>query len=343
MTELTLDNLRTIEDEAVAALGAIKDAGALEEWRVTYVGRKGKVPQLLRLMPEVPAAERGAVGRAANALRQKLEQAYEQVHADLAPAIESTGGEQGSSTYAPGHLHPLTLTMRSIQAIMTDMGFSMVEGPLLEDAHHDFDNLNIGPEHPARAETDTFYVKGSNDPKNRRVLRTSTSSVQVRSVQELGLRPPFKVFSPGRVFRNEKVDARHHHTFHQLEALAVGEHITIADFKGTIEALFSELFGTDAKARLRPHYFPFTEPSFEADLECIFCDDGCRVCKRTKWIEIGGAGMVHPHVLGKMNIDAEQFQGFAFGFGVERMAMLKYGINDVRLFLDNDLRFLRQF
>ncbi|MAF81290.1 phenylalanine--tRNA ligase subunit alpha [bacterium] len=341
MTALTVDQLAQIKSDALASLKKVADAAGLEEWRVEYMGRKGVIPQLLRGIKDLPETTRAAMGTAANETRSELTAAYEQAATQFGAVTQRVSGT-GKQEAVVGHLHAITETIRSIQTIMTGIGFTMVEGPLLEDTQHDFDNLNIGPEHPARAETDTFYVSGG-PPENRRVLRTSTSSVQVRAVQELKRQPPFKIFSPGRTFRNEKVDARHHHTFHQLELLSVGEDVTVADFKGVIETLFSELFGTDVKARLRPHYFPFTEPSFEADLTCIFCDDGCRVCKGTGWIEIGGAGMVHPLVLEKMDIDPQRYQGFALGYGIERMAMLKYGIDDVRLFLDNDMRFLRQF
>lgn len=354
MTELSLERLSVVNKEALAALAAVSDAAALEAWRIVYLGRKGIVPQLLRDVSQLAAAKRAAVGQAGNTLRQELEARYQETMQQLgsvAPAITTARSQSATSTSTTpvgsndviGHLHPLTHTVRAIEYCMTRMGFSLVEGPLLEDTEHDFDNLNIGPEHPARAESDTFYVAGATDRNNRRVLRTSTSAVQVRAVQELGLTPPFKVFSPGRVFRNEKVDVRHHHTFHQLEALSIGENVTVGDFKGVIEELFSQLFGAKTTVRLRPHYFPFTEPSFEPDVRCVFCTDGCRICKGTRWIEIGGAGMVHPNVLQRMNIDPDRYQGFAFGFGIERMATLHYHIDDVRLFLENDLRFLRQF
>jgi len=340
MSALTKNALAQLKAEALQQLSECSDASALEQWRVSYLGRKGALPQLLRGIKDLPADQRQAMGAAANAARSELTAVYEEARSSFRGEQHAVASEQVE--IAAGHLHPLTETMRSIQTVMTGIGFSLVEGPLLEDTRHDFDNLNIGPEHPARAESDTFYVAGG-DQDNRRVLRTSTSSVQVRAAQELGHTPPFKIFSPGRTFRNEKVDARHHHTFHQFEALSVGADVSIADFKGVIETLFSELFDTQVKTRLRPHYFPFTEPSFEADLQCIFCDSGCRMCKGTQWLEIGGAGMVHPLVLQKMNVDPASYQGFALGFGIERIAMLKYGVDDVRLFLGNDLRFLRQF
>lgn len=379
MTIVTSAEFERIKAEAIVELATAKDAALLEAWRIKYIGRSGLVPQLLRQVKDVPVGERAQVGAAANAVRAELTQMYEQAVQQIKaaatnkpepsppdfakasagaaplpsppPSPKEGRGEATTSfesritdnEHAPGHLHPLTQTCRSIAAILTNIGFTLVEGPLLEDTQHNFDNLNIGPEHPSRAEKDTFYVQGSIDRNNRRVLRTETSSVQVRAVQELGLTPPFKIFTLGRVFRNEKVDATHSHTFHQLEVLAIGPNVTVADFKGTVEALFSKFFGSEAKTRLRPHYFPFTEPSFEVDLQCVFCTTGCHVCKGSRWIEIGGAGMVHPNVIRTMGLDPAEQQGFAWGFGVERHAMLKHGINDVRLFLDNDLRFLRQF
>ena len=347
MSNLSIDTIAGIRDQALELLSVISDVAALEAWRIAVLGRKGELPQLLRQVKDLPAPERRAVGSMANEVRAQLEAVYEQRMLSLAPTAsvspERQAPESGSVAVPAGHLHPLTQLIYNVESIMVDLGFSMIEGPLLEDTKHDFDNLNIDREHPARAETDTFYVNGSRDAQNRRVLRTSTSSVQVRAVLELGLTSPFKIFSPGRVFRNEKVDATHSHTFHQLEAVSIGEQVSVADFRGVVNTLFSELFSTEATTRLRPHYFPFTEPSFEVDLACVFCTDGCRICKGTSWIEIGGAGMVHPQVMANMKIDATKYQGFAFGFGLERLAMLLHGIDDIRLFWGNDLRFLRQF
>jgi phenylalanyl-tRNA synthetase alpha chain len=218
------------------------------------------------------------------------------------------------------------------------MGFQLAEGPLVEEARFNFDMLNIPLEHPARAETDTFYLE------NGHILRTHTSPVQVRTVLENNLTPPFKIFSPGRTFRSEKTDATHESTFHQFEGLAVGDNITIAGFKGDIEQIFARFFGQNISVRLRTSYFPFVEPGFEVDISCVFCQaKGCRVCKHSGWIEVMGAGMVHPNVLRNMNINPEKYQGYAFGGAIDRLTMLRHGINDIRLFWSGDIDFLRQF
>lgn len=344
MTVLSSEELQRIKSEAESSLAEARDSSALEAWRVKYLGRKGFLPMLLRQLKDLSPEQKRELGPLGNQVRQELEQ---QLEASIGKQEASKTNEPPSlkpKTYnlepGSGHLHPLTQTVRRLQKIFVDLGFNQVEGPLIEDQYFDFDALNIPPEHPSRAESDTFYI----DNKKRNVLRTSTSAVQVRSVGEMNLKPPFKIFSPGRVFRAEKIDPTHSHTFHQVEALAVGEDITIADYVGLTQHLFSEFFGKDVIIRLRPGYFPFVEPGFEPDMSCVFCSgEGCRVCKQTGWIEIGGAGMVHPRVLENMGIDAEKYQGFAFGYGVERLTMLRHGINDIRLFMGGDLRFLRQF
>jgi phenylalanyl-tRNA synthetase alpha chain len=249
----------------------------------------------------------------------------------------------GGQRIVAGHLHPLTQTLRRVQEIMSAMGFVIVEGPEVEEERYDFDALNIPLDHPARAEADSFYVHPRRRGGDGLVLRTSTSAVQVRAVIENDLVPPFKIASPGRVFRKEKPDPTHESIFYQLEALTVANNITIADYRGVTETLFSTFFGRQTRIRLRPGYFPFVEPGFEVDMTCVFCEDGCRVCKHTGWVEMGGAGMVHPNVLKNMNIDPRKFQGFAFGYGLDRLTMLWHNIEDIRLFWSGDIRFLRQF
>jgi phenylalanyl-tRNA synthetase alpha chain len=338
MTDPTAEHLAKLEKEAKAALSRVRSAAELEAWRVKYLGRKGLVPRLLRSVKDLPAAERRTVGQKGNALRAALERSYnERAALQATPSATKIKDKTDPQAEAPGHLHPLTLAMRRIEAIFSELGFVIAEGPLVEEARVNFDQLNIPLEHPARAETDTYYIGRD------KVLRTSTSPVQIRSVQQLKLRPPFKMFSPGRVFRAEKPDATHSHTFHQVEGLALGADVTIADFKGVIEYFYSKMFAKDVAIRLRPHYFPFVEPGFEVDISCVFCSSGCKVCKGTRWIEMLGAGMVHPNVIRNMGFDPAAIQGYAFGGGIDRLVMLIHGIDDLRLLWAGDLRFLRQF
>lgn len=352
MTKTPAELLK-LKSEAQASLSEVTSADALEAWRVKYIGRKGAVPLLLREVKKLPLAERKAIGQAANALRRELEDLYTEKKQTIQHkpiAKKDLGIGHWSLGFAPlGHFHPITLTIRRIQDIVAAMGFFIVEGPEVEEAQYNFDLLNIPLEHAARAETDTFYIQ--DHPKL--VLRTQTSPVQLRAVLENNLTPPFKVVSPGRVFRAERTDATHESTFYQFEGLEVGESITLADFKGVIEAFYSTFFGRDVKIRLRPSYFPFVEPGFEVDVSCVFCQGpaprsspsevGCRICKYTRWIEIMGAGMVHPNVLRNMNVDPAKYQGYAFGGAIDRLAMLQYGIDDIRLFWSGDIRFLKQF
>lgn len=343
----TLGELQQLKKQALDELQTLP----LENWRVKYIGRKGAVPLLLRNVKDLPEKKRKEIGKAANEIRKQLESLYEEKKRELGKRNNELGKKEAKSVIhdssfivqQKGHLHPLSLAIHRIQEIMSAMGFRTVEGPELEQEYYDFDALNIPFEHPARAETDSFYIAPRQKRGDGRVLRTSTSAVQVRSVIENHLVPPFKIASPGRVFRNEKPDATHESTFHQIEALAVSENMTVADYKGVTEMLFSTYFGRKAEIRLRPGFFPFVEPGFEVDMSCPFCNDGCRICKYTRWIEMGGAGMVHPNVLKNMNIDPDKFQGFAFGYGIDRFAMLWHGIDDIRLFWSGDIRFLRQF
>lgn len=344
MTELNRGALTDLQHKAESSLASADSAAALEKWRVEYIGRSGQIPLLLRQVKDVPAEERGAIGQAANQLRQILTTAYETKLASLQPEKTSAvkkvknGTTKLAGLPEVGHLHPLTLTMRRINDIFSRLGFSLYEGPLVDEVKYSFDLLNMPPNHPARAESDSFYTTTG------QVLRVQTSALQVRIVEENQLRPPFKLFFPGRVFRNERTDATHETTFHQFEGINVSENTTIADFKGIIEYFYSEFFGKEVTIRLRPSYFPFVEPGFEVDMSCVFCEQqGCRVCKYTGWVEVMGAGMVHPVVLTNMGIDPAKYQGYAFGGAVDRLTMLEYGISDIRLLWSGDLRFLRQF
>jgi phenylalanyl-tRNA synthetase alpha chain len=322
-------------------LKEINNLAELEKWRIRYLGRKGEIPRLLREVKNLPLAARRTVGQQGNQLRCELNEVYQAKLRQLSDQSETVSAAQPEpqpSVPTVGHLHPLTIAVRDLQAIFYRLNFQLVEGPLVEETKYNFDLLNIPLEHPARAETDTFHLPDD------LVLRTHTSPVQLRSVLANGLVPPFQVYSVGRTFRAERTDASHDHTFSQVEALMVGQSISIADFKGVVEYLYSEFFRQPVIARLRPSYFPFVEPGFEVDMQCVICQHkGCSVCQQSGWLEMMGAGMVHPNVLNNMNIDHQQYQGFAFGGGIERLAMLRHRIPDVRLFQSGDIRFLRQF
>ncbi len=348
MTESLSDRLQKIKRRAPAALRAAENAGELERWRVKYLGRKGVLPLLLRELKQLPLPARRRLGQEGNKLRRRLDGLYRRKLRRL--EVDNIKKDRAAPATARmpirGHLHPLTLARRRIEAIFLAMGFVLVEGPEVEEARLNFDQLNIPLEHPARAETDTFYLaKRAGLPDL--VLRTSTSPVQLRAVFEHDLVPPFKILSPGRVFRPEKTDPTHETTFYQFEGLVVGDKATVADFKGTVETFYETFFGRRVKIRLRPSYFPFVEPGFEVDLSCLFCrgaaDTRCRVCKNTGWIEVMGAGMVHPNVLKNMNVDPREYQGYAFGGVIDRLPMLSHGIDDIRLFWSGDIRFLKQF
>lgn len=344
--------LQQLKREAQTSLSEAVSAEALEAWRVKYVGRKGAVPLLLREVKKLPLTERKAIGQAANQLRRELEELYEHKKTVVVKTPSASPLSGGRSTLLDkgragggfvGHLHPITLTIRRVQDILTALGFEIVSGPEVEQEYYDFDALNIPFQHPARAETDSFYLEPRRPQGQGLVLRSSTSAVQVRLVIEKHLIPPFNIASPGRVFRNEKVDATHESTFHQFEGLAVGKSVTLADLKSVIEAFYSTFFNQKVSIRLRPGYFPFVEPGLEVDMSCPFCEKGCRICKYSRWIEIMGAGMVHPNVLRNMNVDPAKYQGYAFGGAIDRLAMLQYGIDDIRLFWSGDIRFLKQF
>ena len=335
------EKLQKIKEEALAAISA-PDAD-LESLRIRYLGKKGDLTQVLRGMGALTPEERPIVGQMANEVRADIEAALAekvrlQKEANLAKKLEE---EKIDVTYPAsasrvGHLHPLTQVQRTIEDIFIGMGFSIVEGPEVEYDYYNFQALNIPENHPARDTQDTFYIT------DNILLRSQTSPVQVRTMEKQ--KPPIRIISPGRVYRSDAVDSTHSPLFHQIEGLVVDKGITMGDLKGMLETFAKTLFGEDARLRFRPHHFPFTEPSAEVDVSCFVCGGkGCRVCKNEGWIEILGAGMVHPYVLENCGIDPEVYSGFAFGLGVERIAMKQYGIDDMRLLYENDVRFLDQF
>ncbi len=351
-----LDRIAAIEAEALQAVGAAMTTAELEELRVRFLGRKAELPNLLRGVSNLPPQERGAVGKRANEARKSIEARVEAATAALATAeLDARLAADRVDVTLPGdpprpvgRLHLLTATRREIEDVFLGLGFSIAEGPEVELVHYNFDALNHAPTHPARGRSDTFYVQGAGDDV---VLRTHTSPMQIRAMEATP--PPIHIIVPGRVYRRDS-DATHTPQFHQVEGLAVDEDITLADLKGTLLAFARAIFGEEREVRLRPHFFPFTEPSVEVDVSCFNCSgtgslrDGsrCPLCKGTAWIEILGAGMVDPNVFGYVRehgYDPERIQGYAFGMGVERIAMLKHGVPDLRLFYDNDLRFLEQF
>jgi phenylalanyl-tRNA synthetase alpha chain len=326
----------------VDAVAAAADLAALEAVRVRFLGRKADLVLLLRSIPELPVEERPEVGKLGNLIRKELETAVEDRRIELEADELIVGLEKERvDVTLPGwrsplgHLHLVTQTQREIEHIFVGMGYEIVEGPEVETEYYNFEALNTPADHPARSLHDTFFVS------DQVVLRTHTSPMQVRTMEKQ--RPPVYVIVPGKAYRRDS-DATHTPMFHQVEGLVVDKRITLADLKGTLETFARAMFGGDRKVRLRPHYFPFTEPSVEVDVSCMICDGaGCRLCKKSGWLEILGAGMVDPKVFGFVDYDPEVYTGFAFGVGIERIAMLKHGVNDLRLFFENDLRFLRQF
>jgi phenylalanyl-tRNA synthetase alpha chain len=349
-----IERIDELRSEAEGAIATADSTTALEELRVRYLGRKAELPNLLRGVAELPADQRGTVGRAANQARQALEQLIERRTGELEATELDTRLAQdridvtlpGEPPQPVGRLHLLTATWRELEDVFVGLGFTVVEGPEVETVHYNFDALNHSATHPARGRSDTFYV--ADDV----VLRTHTSPMQIRSMEAHP--PPLYVVIPGRAYRRDPFDATHSPLFHQVEGLAVDEDITLADLKGTLLAFARAVFGAERDVRLRPHFFPFTEPSVEVDVSCFQCNgtgylkDGsrCNVCKGEGWIEILGAGEVDPNVYSYVDddrYDPEKVQGFAWGLGIERVAALKHGIPALRLFYDNDLRFLEQF
>lgn len=337
MAKINLNLLKAQVKEEIERAKEIKD---LDEIFKKYLGKKGELSQVFRSLRHLNEKERAEVGKEANRIRRFIEEKIKEKTSSLVKA--SKGKKEWFDVTVPakkpllGHLHPLTLIKREIEKIFETMGFEVVEGPLVETEWYNFDALNIPKDHPARDVWDTFWLK------NGLLLRTHTSPVQIRYMEKH--QPPFKIIAPGRVFRHEATDASHEFDFWQVEGLMVDEDVTVSNFKGIISGFLEKFFNQKIKTRLRPSYFPFTEPSFELDIQCFFCKGkGCSVCKNTGWLEVIPGGMVHPNVFKYAGLNPRNWQGFAFGAGMNRLAMLKYKINDIRLFNSGDLRFLKQF
>jgi phenylalanyl-tRNA synthetase alpha chain len=338
-----IDHLRSIEQQFDRERESVADLRALEDIRNRYLSRKsGLLTLQLQNLKNLPASERAEFGRVGNILKTKIESALAELQQtlELRASQASLKAEQVDVTFPGkrqriGRRHPLTIVRKEIEDIFIAMGYTVEDGPEVESAYYNFEALNIPAGHPARDQKDTFYI--SDDL----LLRTHTSPVQVRTMERV--RPPVRIICPGRVYRRDQADATHTPMFHQVEGLLVDEGITFSDLKGTLERFHKKFFGEKTKTRLRPSFFPFTEPSAEVDVSCVFCESGCRVCKYTGWIEVMGSGMVNPKLYTFVNYYPEKYTGFAFGGGIERYAMLKYNINDIQLYFQNDLRFLDQF
>jgi len=337
------EQLMAIETEALDLLGKVQNIKSLEEIRVLFLGKKGKLTGILKGMGSLSAEERPVMGQMANEVRNKLEEAIQNAKIDLAKkerdekiARETIDVSMPGTFFPRGRKHPLTLVLDEIKEVFIGMGYDIAEGPEVELDYYNFEALNIPKNHPARDTQDTFYIN------DKVLLRTQTSPVQIRVMEKN--KPPIKIICPGRVYRSDQVDATHSPIFYQVEGLVVDKGITMGDLIGTLQVFAKRLFGENTKIRLRPHHFPFTEPSAEVDVSCWSCGGkGCRVCKNEGWIEILGSGMVHPKVLENCGIDPKIYSGFAFGLGVERTAMGRFNIDDLRLLYENDMRFLKQF
>jgi len=345
------NQLGLLQDEALAAFAAAEGLNNLQQLRVAYLGKKGALTEVLKGVGKLPPAERPVIGQHVNQTKAALAIALDEREVELAEIARVARIEAeridvtmpGRKT-ARGALHPVQRGLDEITAIFLQMGFAVAEGPEIEDEFHNFDALNIPPEHPARAMHDTFFIKDMQGDDNQPLLlRTHTSPVQIRAMKrfvEEGHEPPLAVVAPGRVYRCD-YDVTHSPMFHQVEVFKVDHNVSMTHLKGVLKHFLSTYFEKDVPIRLRPHYFPFTEPSAEVDIGCVFCaGQGCRICKGSGWLEVLGAGMIHPNVLKSVGIDSNEFSGFAFGLGVERLVMLKQGIPDLRLFFENDVRFL---
>ncbi len=337
------EKLQKIQEEALSAIQGCKTPEELNDVRVQYLGKKGELTAVLKGMKDVSPEERPLVGQMVNETREVIEKALDDNKSAILHAIrEAQLKEEVIDVTLPakkmnlGHRHPNTIALEEVERIFVGMGYEVVEGPEVEYDEYNFTKLNIPENHPAKDEQDTFYIN------KEIVLRTQTSPVQARIMEQGKL--PICILSPGRVFRSDEVDATHSPSFHQFEGLVIDKKVSFADLKGTLEVFVKELFGEETKTKFRPHHFPFTEPSAEVDVTCFKCGgEGCRFCKGSGWIEILGCGMVHPHVLEMCGIDPNEYTGFAFGVGLERIALLKYEIDDMRLLYENDIRFLKQF
>jgi len=340
MSESTL---RTLAGRARELIEQATDPEQLEQVRVEYLGRKGEIARISKQMGKVAAEERARLGKLLNTVKGSLEEMLEQRRREFAAGVLEAQLESEwldltlpAPGVRPGSLHPVTQVLAEIESQFAAMGFSIESGPEVETEYNNFDALNIPPDHPARDMQDTFWVEGGH------VLRTHTSPVQIRAMERLG--PPLRIIAPGRVFRNEEVDASHEHTFYQLEGMMVDRDVSIGHLVYFMKTMLGGIFHRQVTVRLRPGFFPFVEPGFELDFHCLICDGaGCPVCKQSGWVEFVGCGLVHPNVLRMGGIDPEEWNGFAFGLGVTRLVMMRYGIDDIRLLQSGDLRFLRQF
>ena len=339
------EQLAKIEREALEAITGAENPAALEELRVRYLGKKGELTAVLKQMGKLSAQDRPAMGALANEVRSVLEETIELTSQKLAAAAldlkmkaEALDVTIPGQEAALGHKHPMYIALDEIKDIFVGMGFTVLDGPEVELASYNFDKLNAEEGHPSRDWSDTFYF----DADSRVMLRSQTSPMQVRAMETMPL--PIRIVAPGRVYRKDEVDATHSPMFHQVEGMVIDKNVTMADLKGTLNLLAEQLFGAGTVTRFRPHHFPFTEPSCEVDIQCHKCGGkGCPTCKGEGWIEILGAGMVHPKVLQNCGIDPEEYSGFAFGMGLERLALGRYKISDMRLIFENDIRFLEQF
>ncbi len=337
-----------IKEEALAQIALTDSLDDLQQLQIKYLGKKSEFNEILRGLKNLSPEEKKVIGALANETKKEILHAIEDKRVVLENAIDEK--KEWIDVTAPGkkpvqgHLHPLSIVQRDVEDIFTSMGFEIADGPDLETEFYNFDAINMPDDHPGRDMQDTFWIsrEEGREKGTGTVMRTQTSSVQVRYMETL--EPPLRIIVPGRVFRNEATDASHEHTFHQFEALVVDEDVSVANFLYIAETFFSEFFGTKITARLRPSYFPFVEPGFEFDISCTNCGgNGCSTCSQTGWIEVGGAGMVHQNVFEAAGYERDRYQGFAWGFGLERLALMKYRINDVRLFHSGDVRFTRQF
>lgn len=337
-----MENLQTLLQQALSAVAQAESVQALDQVRVQYLGKKGEITDQLKNLGKLTPEERPAAGAEINRAKDVVQLALKERQTLLEnAALDQQLAREGVDVTLPGRrrtvggLHPVTRTLQRIESFFASMGFQVVEGPEIEDDYHNFEALNIPSHHPARAMHDTFYFDAST------LLRTHTSPVQVRVMEQGGA--PYRIICPGRVYRCDS-DLTHTPMFHQVEGLLVDTNISFADLKGMLAIFLRDFFEKELDVRFRPSYFPFTEPSAEVDIQCVMCNGkGCRVCKHTGWLEVLGCGMVHPKVFEHVGVDTEKFTGFAFGMGVERLTMLRYGVNDLRLFFENDLKFLRQF
>ena len=342
--------LAKLEKAASSALGKVKTTGDLEAYHTKYLGRSGELTMVLRGLKHLSSEDKRIFGKAANELKIQIEGKFKMKQNEFGrKAIEKSLKEEWIDLTAPGteyragHIHPLYQVQEEVERIFQQMGFTVVDGPEIESEYYNFEGLNIPAHHPARDMQDTFFIdKKPHNKEGRLVLRTHTSPNQVRSMQKYGV--PLRIIVPGRCFRNEATDASHEHTFDQVEGLMIDENISVAHLKGVMLEFLQRLFKKEMKIRFRPGYFPFVEPGIELDMSCIFCDGkGCKVCKRTGWIEFMGCGMTHPHVIKAGGADPKKYQGWAFGFGLTRLVMMRYGINDIRCLTSGDLRFSEQF